>query len=215
MGTMVEAEITPESFALSEALEAVPEAEIEVVSLTANGTGRVAPLLWVTDAETEPVADALRADPTTRAVSLVSRRTRDSLFQVDWVDRVESVIRDFAAESGAVLSARATSAAWTFRMLFVDHDAVSRTVERCRDAGVDVDVTRISNLGTTRPSDDPSLTGPQCATVRAAFEEGYYEVPRETTLEGLADELGVSHQALSERLRRGHRSLVRQALRVS
>lgn len=215
MGTMVEAEITPESLALSETFDAVPDAEVEIVSLTANGTDRAAPLLWVTDAEAEAVADALRADPTTRTVSLVSRRTRDSLFRVDWVDRVESVIRDFAAKSGAVVSARATSEAWTFRMLFVDHDAVSRTVERCRDAGVEVDVTRISNLGTARPFDDSSLTSPQCATVETAFAEGYYEVPRETTLEGLADELEVSHQALSERLRRGHRSLVRQALRVS
>jgi predicted DNA binding protein len=38
-------------------------------------------------------------------------------------------------------------------------------------------------------------------------------VPRETTLANLAAEIEVSHQALSERLRRGHGTLVERSLR--
>ena len=42
----------------------------------------------------------------------------------------------------------------------------------------------------------------------AAFEAGYYNIPRDVTLEELADELGISHQALSERFRRAYEGLI-------
>ncbi len=45
-----------------------------------------------------------------------------------------------------------------------------------------------------------------------AKEMGYYDVPRGISLSELADELGVSHQALSERLRRGHGRLIDRTL---
>lgn len=41
---------------------------------------------------------------------------------------------------------------------------------------------------------------------------GYHGVSRESTLEEFADELDVSHRALSERPRRGRGSLVRNTL---
>ncbi|MFC7008889.1 helix-turn-helix domain-containing protein [Halalkalicoccus salilacus] len=37
---------------------------------------------------------------------------------------------------------------------------------------------------------------------------GYYDVPRTVTLTELANKLDISHQALSERLRRAHANLI-------
>nr|WP_255666509.1 helix-turn-helix domain-containing protein [Haladaptatus sp. DYF46] len=37
----------------------------------------------------------------------------------------------------------------------------------------------------------------------AAYEQGWYEIPRRTTTEDLAAEIRVLHQAISERLRQG------------
>ena len=52
------------------------------------------------------------------------------------------------------------------------------------------------------------LTKTQYETVVTAYELGYFDVPRKVTLKELAAELDVSHQALSERLRRSHAALV-------
>ena len=41
-----------------------------------------------------------------------------------------------------------------------------------------------------------------------AFEAGYYDIPRDATLEDIADELEISRQALANRLRRGYRNLI-------
>lgn len=55
--------------------------------------------------------------------------------------------------------------------------------------------------GTTRDG----LTTRQRETLRLAADRCYFEIPRRATLADLADELGVSDQAISERLRRdGH-----------
>lgn len=52
------------------------------------------------------------------------------------------------------------------------------------------------------------LTDDQRTTVVEAFERGYYDIPRRTTLGGLAESRSTSHQSLSEQLRRAHRNLI-------
>ena len=54
----------------------------------------------------------------------------------------------------------------------------------------------------------PELSSDQHEALVAAFETGYYDIPRDVTLEELADQLGISHQALSERFRRAYEGLI-------
>jgi len=65
------------------------------------------------------------------------------------------------------------------------------------------------------PTDEGSapLTDKQLEVLNAALEHGYYECPRETQLKELADEIGISHQALSERMRRANKQLALAALK--
>ena len=56
------------------------------------------------------------------------------------------------------------------------------------------------------------LTEPQQGAVAEAYRHEYYDVPREVSLDELARELEISHQALSERLRRANRVLVSEQL---
>lgn len=61
----------------------------------------------------------------------------------------------------------------------------------------------------------PGLTDIQHDTLVTAIRAGYYDVPRSLLMGELTDELGVSQQALSNRLRRRHRTLVENALSVN
>jgi len=58
------------------------------------------------------------------------------------------------------------------------------------------------------PDRSVPITDPQLEAVTAALECGYYEVPRGVTLIELADRLGCSHQALSQRLRHAHQNII-------
>lgn len=50
------------------------------------------------------------------------------------------------------------------------------------------------------------LTKTQMRTLRVAYRMGFFEVPREATAQEVADKLGVSQSALSEKLRRIHQN---------
>lgn len=56
------------------------------------------------------------------------------------------------------------------------------------------------------------LTASQWKTLALAVERGYYDIPRRCTTAELADELDISAQAVTERLRRGITNLTRHTL---
>ena len=51
--------------------------------------------------------------------------------------------------------------------------------------------------------DDAEVTRKQEEALRLAHEEGYFAVPRGASLADLGEEIGVSSQSVSERLRLG------------
>lgn len=206
MSTIVKASVPAAQFALAETFAAVPDVEFDAVRLATQGAERVVPLLWVGNADTAAVREAMAADPTTADVELVSRRNHDSLFRMQWTARVRFVTHVLVEENGAIVSAQGADGEWTFRILFPERDDVSATYDACED--YDVTIEEIHPLDDARSLDGFHLTDEQFTTIRAALDSGYYRIPRETTLETLAADIGVSHQALSERLRRGHRTLI-------
>lgn len=212
MSTIVKASVPTEQFALAETFEAVPSAEFDALRLVTHGSDRVIPLLWATNVDPATVSEAMRDDDTTADVRLVSRRNHESLFRMRWTARIRFVTHVMVEERGAIVSARGTDDDWTFRVLFPERESVSATYEACEDYDIDLDIQRIYGLDEAPSLGGFHLTDEQFTAITVALERGYYAVPRETTLEELADRLDVSHQALSERLRRGHRALVRSVL---
>ena len=55
-------------------------------------------------------------------------------------------------------------------------------------------------------------TAEQSETLVVAVTQGYFDVPRGATMDDLAAELGVSRQAVPERLRRAHKGLIRNTM---
>ncbi|MFB6254679.1 MAG: helix-turn-helix domain-containing protein, partial [Halobacteriaceae archaeon] len=55
----------------------------------------------------------------------------------------------------------------------------------------------------------PNLSNRQREALRTAIEGGYYEIPRETTTEEMATELGISRRTFEEHLRRAENQIVK------
>jgi predicted DNA binding protein len=88
-----------------------------------------------------------------------------------------------------------------------DREAISELVDRLKAVAERVSLRRL----TTRQQDESAessattidlshLTTKQREAAILAVSEGYYESPRETTLDHLATKLGISNSALSQRL---------------
>lgn len=213
MSTIVEVTIPAEQFALSETLQRRPSTAFEAVRVAVHGADGVMALLWATGDGLDGLPSVLDADSSTRTVEALTALQEVALFRVTWTDHVTTVCDAVLSDQGTVLAAYGTSDAWTFRILFPEHDAVSATHDACEECDLGVTFERIYDLeGSLRPGRH-GLTESQYETIRAAYDRGYYDVPREATLADLAAELDVSHQALSERLRRGHATLLERVLR--
>ncbi|MDL5362965.1 bacterio-opsin activator domain-containing protein [Halalkalicoccus sp. NIPERK01] len=210
MGTIAELTIPAAEFALRDTLADVPSVEFEIERVAAHGEGRLIPFVWVRTAEFETFEEALAEDPTVDGVECLSELDAERLYRMDWVDSIHPVGAILEADS-TILSATGTDGQWRLRILFPDRGALSETYDRCRRAGIDFDVSSIYDLEGNRRG-QYSLTKEQHDTLVEGVERGYYNVPRDLTLGEFAESLDVSHQALSERLRRGHRNLIESAL---
>ena len=81
----------------------------------------------------------------------------------------------------------------------------------CREKDIPFRIQRIFEESAAA-GDRYGITERQQEALTVALEEGYFDVPRETTLSAVAAKLDISAQALSARLRRGQANLLRNTI---
>lgn len=212
MAKVVGLTIPAEQFALSETFESIPDAIAETVPVAAHAPQGSMSVLSVTSSMSEQLDNELRADESTKEVSTLSQSLDQRLYRIAWQPQVQSVLRVFLQSAGFLLCGWGSADQWTLRFLFPDQQPVSVICENWRDYGIDPSIERV--VGVAGEVGFPGMELSQCQhdTLLRAYEMDYYDVPRGATLECVANDLQVSHQALSERLRRGHRNLIQKTL---
>ncbi len=212
MATVVDMNIPTGQFALAETFDAVPGATFETVRVAAHSPHGVMPFIRASSAELDAVDQALKNDATTQSVSRLSKDADTALYRITWTSRVRVAVEIFVQADGSLLGAHGQDDHWKLRMLFPDRASVSETYNNWRDHSIEPSIQRVNGVSDMVDYNGIDLSTCQYKTLVEAFETDYYDVPRGITLDGLAEELDVSHQALSERLRRGHRNLIATTL---
>lgn len=207
---LVRAAVACEDFALADALERVPEARFRCGAVAESGTG-VLPMLWARAPDHDRLEAALREDSSTTAVTRLTDRGDERLYRVSWNPTVEFVAGLLTAGDATMLDASADRDGWRVRLLTPTRDGLGETMSYCERHDVSVDVLSIQQLDGDSMG-QYGLTETQYRALTLACERGYFDIPRETDLAEVAEELGISHQALSERIRRGTEKLVSQSL---
>ncbi|WP_255169583.1 helix-turn-helix domain-containing protein [Natrononativus amylolyticus] len=210
-GTVAEIGLAADEFALAGTMERLDDVQFDIERIVASNSDHVMPYIWVESEQFDEIDAVLEADESVESVELLADLEGERLYQMDWVSRIETLVQILVQEDGTVLSAQGNSDGWTLRILVPERDALSRTYEYCRENEFSMDIHSIYNLDDGREGRF-GLTDDQQDTLEAAFELGYYEIPRETLMDELAAEFDISHQALSERLRRAHGTLVENTI---
>ncbi|MFB6139262.1 MAG: bacterio-opsin activator domain-containing protein [Halosimplex sp.] len=211
MSIIAEFRVPAPEFLLEAPLEA-SEGVVTLERMVVDGDESVTPYVWVSTDDYGTFEAALREGESAGAFEVVEAHERERLYRVDWTGDRDGIVGALDDASATVLSAEGEDGVWTLRALFADREAVSTVAERLRSAHSGVDLVRIYR------GDDPStygryeVTEEQRDALLAAREAGYFAVPRECTLQEVADELGISRNAASARLRRGHDALVAHTL---
>lgn len=207
MTSIVEAAVPARQLALAATLRAVPDARVDAVRAVAGGTGSVLPVL-VFDGHHDDVGPALHEDPSVERVTALATLDKECVYRVEWESSAGDRLQTMFPEEGAVMRTRAADEKWCFRALFADRGPMEDWYHGCRDAGLDVDVESVHDPTESVRSRQHGLSRKQYVALETALQHGFYDIPRQVTLEELADEFDVSHQALSERLSRAHRSTI-------
>ena len=195
-----------EEFALADLFERVPAARVECESAVANPADHT--LLGVeTDSPESAVSTALRADPNVGAVDRFGERADGWLYRVIWEGRPYRLIQRLVAADVTLVSMRGRGGEWKLRLLAPNREGISRANDIMDDLDCEAECRSVSTVD-GEGSDHSRLTDEQREALVMAFEAGYYEVPRDVTAEDVATDLGISHQALSERFRRAYRQIV-------
>lgn len=213
MATIVRGSVPASEFALDTTLERLPEASFETERIVKSGDDAVMPLLWIRRTDPESVEEALEADPTVREVTVLADFEDELLYRMKWIDHVRLLLQMITNSEATVLDAYGRGDRWDLRVLYPARDEFSKTHDFCNDHGLTFDVRSIRELE-GEPAGRFGLTEEQYRALVEAVERGYYEVPRAVTLQEVAAEFDISHQAFSERLRRGIEALVEDTLLV-
>lgn len=211
MATIVRARIPAEEFALCDTFESLPDVHVECIRLVERGQTSVIPLLWVRRTERSVLETALASDPTVEDLTVHASFDGEHLCRMTWIDRVEVALQILTRSEATVMEAVGDAERWDFRVLYPTRSALSKTVDFCERRGLTFEVDHVRRM-----EDDPGgrygLTWRQYEALTNAYRKGYFSVPRETSAAEIAADLGISQQALSERLRRGHEALIEDAL---
>ena len=199
-------------FALVDLFERVPDARVKCESAVANPDDH-ALLVIQADGRKREVDAALRSDPGIATVEYFGDCEESWRYRVTWKGRPRRLIQRLVAADVSLMSVQGRSGEWRLRLLAPDREGIAGAHEIMGDLDCGADCRSISTVDSER-SNGSGLTAEQHEALVTASEEGYYDIPRNATATDVADGLGISHQALSERLRRAHHQLVKTELIV-
>lgn len=152
-------------------------------------------------------------DPTVEDVERLADLEGRRLYRVSLTEAgaVGMTYQDAVELGITFLDIRAEGGPLRYRAQVPSRETLLTYQDRCRERGLSF---RLLGLYEGEPSaaDRYGVTDRQREVLCTALEQGYFAVPRETSLEELATELEVSGQALSAVLRRGQANLLRHTL---
>jgi predicted DNA binding protein len=211
VSVVTESSVPAESFALAHTLTAVPDARVTGDRLASHSRDWVLPFVWIRADDQDAVRAAMDDDPTVDRYEVVQAADEETLYNVVWTADVVEFVDAIADQHGALLTAAAADGTWLLTLRFVSRDVLTSFREYFHERGDPFELRRVVTPEGARKREF-GLTPEQYETLALAVERGYYDVPRATTITELADELGVSQNAVSERLRRATAALVTATL---
>jgi predicted DNA binding protein len=206
MSVIAELKITPEDFELGRMLEFGRSKTIELETMVPTG-GKTVPFFWVFSQESERFQQQVRRHDSVSRLVVVDEYGDRRLFALEWETGSDRLFEGIAAVEAQILTASGRASAWTFKLRFPSHERLSAFKRHCEKEGIRLDVSRVYVDSERRPGQEFGVTEPQREALTLALQRGYYDIPRDCTTAELAAELGISDQAVTERLRRAIRRL--------
>jgi len=211
---MLIAEFTIDHPVLLESLRRIPGIEIEWEETYERPDRPTQMLFWVDSEDFDAVEEALADDPAVTNPTVLAEVDDRRFYVVDFtaLGNETNLMPEFIEVGSVLMRAIGTNDDWRLRARFPDQSAFEHVYRFCVDHDIDVAINRLFEE-TVRDEVVVSVTEAQRETLIEAVKSGYLDVPRNCSQAQLADRLGISDSATSERFRRGVKRLIKQTIR--
>lgn len=211
MAIIVEFTIPSDSFPFGRAMSGDPGVRTQLERVIPLNEERI-PYVWATGEDFDQFERTLRNSEIVTHVEALTRVGDSVLYATEWDTDKETFLNGLGETGGSIMEAHGDSS-WSFTVRFQDHADLTRFHQFYQEEDFPVRIERVSSLEAESVTKYGfGLSPAQREALIMAVENGYFSVPRETQLEAIADELDITQQAASERVRRGAETVLRKAL---
>ncbi|NEU55812.1 helix-turn-helix domain-containing protein [Halorussus sp. MSC15.2] len=200
------------------ALQAVPDMILRLEDIRSDHDSEWRVIFWASGDDFEAYEAALADDPDVAGYELLTELPDRRLYGVTLAGNTNPrALHPIVVEQDiTILDLTMTAERLRLLARFPSREALAALRDACRERDMEFhleqlyDEESVANDGGVESR--YGVTEPQREALLRALEAGYFDVPRETKMAAIADEMGVSTTALSRRLRRGQRNLLRNTL---
>ena len=211
MSVFAEFSLESEEFHLGRLLSSSTDVTFDMDRIVPSD-GTVVPFLWATGTEFDEFERSVWASDEVTELAALDQVRDEVLYRITYAEPPDSIVGAITTANATVLEANGNDR-WTFRLRFPDHARLTDFYNYCTAESLPVQFDRIYTLTEDTPSGHRlGLSEAQREALVLAVRRGYFATPSETSLRELADELDITQQALSNRIRRGNEQVLHNVL---
>ncbi|WP_380678660.1 helix-turn-helix domain-containing protein [Salinigranum sp. GCM10025319] len=211
MVTIAEFELDPDAIPLRKLFERYPEATAELERIVPL-QNRAIPYFWVTNTDGLDFEDGYDPGKGIESLRFVDELDNGALVRIEWAREHNGLARALAESQVTLLFAVGTIDGWQMEVRGDSRESISKFYTLCRELDLSLRTTALHELKPGDRVELVELSDPQREALVFAYEQGYYDTPRTTTLSEIAKHFDISRQAVSMRLKRGTRELIERVL---
>ncbi len=203
MTVFAEITVPSDHLPLGTSLAGLPEVTFRFESVVPVGESHI-PFIWVDGHDLEAIRSTLKSDEAVDSIAVLENLDDEALLKVEWEQASFPLSEPLHEADGAIIDGSGHADTFRFTVRFPDAERLSAFYQASRNAGCPMTLERLHD-SSHFPEFDPGadLTDIQRETLKTSYEMGYFSVPREANLLEVANRLGVSDTATSQRIRRG------------
>lgn len=203
MSILVGCTIPASSFALGRVLQRGEFIRMDLDRTTGAGN-TLERYFWVYGADPAGFRVLLETSNIVDRIDIIDDLAEIFLCRIQLRPEETGLVEVVQTHDAVIIEASGTPERWYGWVRFHTHQGAGRFQQMCHNDRIPLTVTNVHKL-TARDiptTNAGALTPIQREAFILAFERGYFAIPRQATLDTVGEELGISAQAVSERLRR-------------
>ncbi len=199
--------------ALANVISSLPEVTIRVLQEVSTDPVSDTSFFVLETDRIEILEHELAADHTVEDAQQVSRYEGWPVYSIEFTPETLLLGSVVTEHNGFALAAHQHDGGWIERWQLPGRSALQSVWEYANDQAFEFEIRTVREISNSTDIHGTGLTEKQKTTLIHAYNNGYFQKPAEITLEEIADDLDISMNAASGRIKRGMRNIIESAIK--